>query len=321
MTCPAKEPKRVIIVVNADKPTVGPALASAFERRGVETKIFFSRFCNTLYDRLIIHTVNHYAHTLRLVPKSVDLFEGHPKSHREYRNREFLKLCETFAPDLVFLTRGLRFKLATLQQLRDVTSLFCWYIESEKRFQEIEPELPHYHHAYFFSTESLGRARQLGFDKVSLLQHAVDTQEFYPMETPKVYDWCFVGVWNPRRQQYLEGLAKVSKNFVVYGPRWRRRTFRSPTLWLRVKGQGIWGTDLTRLYNQTKVAINISTWGDKNRETRGVNMRLLEVPACGTCLLTDFASDAQLLLTPEQEFVNAASLEEMQEKQIGRAHV
>jgi spore maturation protein CgeB len=31
-------------------------------------------------------------------------------------------------------------------------------------------------------------------------------------------------------------------------------------------------------------------------------------------LLTDFASDAQLLLTPEQEFVNASSLEEMQEK-------
>jgi spore maturation protein CgeB len=134
------------------------------------------------------------------------------------------------------------------------------------------------------------------------------------MKTPKVYDWCFVGVWNPRRQQYLEGLAKVSKNFVVYGPRWRRRTFRSPTLWLRVKGQGIWGKDLTCLYNQTKVAINISTWGDKNRETRGVNMRLLEVPACGTCLLTDFASDAQLLLTPEQEFVSAANLEEMQEK-------
>jgi spore maturation protein CgeB len=43
-------------------------------------------------------------------------------------------------------------------------------------------------------------------------------------------------------------------------------------------------------------------------------MRLLEVPACGTCLLTDFASDAQLLLTPEQEFISAASLEEMQEK-------
>jgi len=314
MTYPPKELKRVMIVVNADKPTVGPALASAFERRGAKTKIFFSHFCNTLYDRLIIHTVNHYAHTLRLVPKSVDLFEGHPKSHREYRNREFLKLCETFAPDLVFLTRGLRFKLATLQQLRDVTSLFCWYIESEKRFREIEPELPLYHHAYFFSTESLGRARQLGFDKVSLLQHAVDTQEFHPMKTPKVYDWCFVGLWNPRRQQYLEGLAKVSKNFAVYGPRWRRRTFRNPTLWLRVKGQGIWGKELTQLYNQTKVAINVSAWGDKHRESRGVNMRLLEVPACGTCLLTDFASDAQLLLTPEQEFVSAASLEEMQEK-------
>src|SRR5437762_14330268 len=105
MTCPAKEPKRVIIVVNADKPTVGPALASAFVRRGVETKIFFSRFCNTLYDRLIIHTVNHYAHTFRLVAKSVDLFEGHPKSKREYTNREFLKLFVTFAHDLVFLAR------------------------------------------------------------------------------------------------------------------------------------------------------------------------------------------------------------------------
>jgi spore maturation protein CgeB len=103
----------------------------------------------------------------------------------------------------------------------------------------------------------------------------------------------------------------VSKNFVVYGPRWRKHTLTSPTLFFRLKGTEIWGEALTRLYNQTRVVINVSVWGS---EGAGANLRLLEVPACGACLLTDVVKDASLLLTPEKEFVGAADLPEMQQK-------
>lgn len=308
-------PQRVLIVTNDDRPPIAISMAKAFERQGVKPELFYQHFCNTLYDRLIIHTVNHYAHTLRLVPKTVDLFEGHPWSHKEFRCRELIKRCHRFQPELIILTRGLRLKMDTIRELRKISTLFCWYMESEKRFAEIEPEIPLYHHTYFFSSRSLNLAQQRGFEAVSLLQHAVDLSQFYPLNIKKKkYDWCFVGSWTERRQKYIEGLAKVSRNFVFYGPSWPNLFLRDPRLWLRRRGEGIWGGKLTRLYNQSKVVINVSVWGDEERTGRGANMRLLEVPACRSCLLTDYASDAEMLLTPGEDFVVAITLSEMQEK-------
>ncbi len=307
-------PKRVVIVVNIPRPPVGQGLARAFEALGSDPRVFMSHLVNTRFDRYFIHNLNHLAHNLRILPKGVNFFEDHPKSHKEYRNRKFLELCREFQPDLVFLTRGLRFKIETLAALREFTTLFCWYTESETRFPEIEPELPYYHHTYFFSSLSLERARALGFANTSLLLHALDTSLFHPLGLPKVFDWCFVGQWHPRRQRYCESLAQVSQNFAIYGPRWRKKMYRHPLMWWRIKGWEIWGEALNRLYNQTRVAVNISVWGDKPGESYGANMRLLEIPATGTCLLTDHMSDAERLLTPGEEFVAAASLEDMQQQ-------
>jgi hypothetical protein len=253
-------PQRLVIVSYSPTPPLAEAVALAFERLGVKTKVFHSWLCNTWYDRFIIHTVNHYAHTLRLVPKTVNLFEGHPKSHKEWRSKSLLKLCQEFRPDLVLLTGIQRFKREILAELQKAYTVFFWFTESEKRFSEIEVELPFYHRLYFLSSESLERAHSLGFHNASLLQHAVDCSQFRPMNIPALYDWCFVGQWHERRQHYVEGLAEVSKNFVIYGSRWRKHNWRHLSLLWRIKGKGIWGQELIRLYNQTRVVINISVW-------------------------------------------------------------
>ncbi len=307
-------PQRLVIVSYSPTPPLAEAVALAFKRLGVKTKVFHSWLCNTWYDRLIIHTVNHYAHTLRLVPKTVNLFEGHPKSHKEWRSKSLWKLCQEFRPDLVLLTGIQRFKREILAELQKAYTVFFWFTESEKRFSEIEAELPFYHRLYFLSSESLERAHSLGFHNASLLQHAVDCSQFHPMNIPALYDWCFVGQWHERRQHYVEGLAEVSKNFVIYGSRWRKHNWRHLSLLWRIKGKGIWGQELVRLYNQTKVVINISVWGDDAKAGSGATMRLLEVPACRVCLLTDVARDAARLLVPEEDFVWARNLAEMQAK-------
>ncbi len=307
-------PRKVLVVGNCDRPPVMSAIARTLTRLGVGNQHLYSQLCNTLFDRFIIHPVNHYARVLRLKPKHLNLFEGHPQSHREHRNRELLHLVAEYQPDLVFLIRGLKFKPETLAVISRQTRLFCWYTESETRLGEIEEELPHYHHLYFISSRGVEWANEKGYGNASLLQHAVDTDAFHPMDLPRLYDWCFVGQWHARRQQYIEGLAKVSRNFVIYGPRWLKRLWRQPSLWLRVRGTGIWGEALTRLYNQTKVVINVSVWAAEEQTGAGVNLRLLEVPACRTCLLTDLTRDAARLLTPDVHFVGATTLPEMQEK-------
>ncbi|MGQ9689490.1 MAG: CgeB family protein [Desulfobaccales bacterium] len=307
-------PQRVVIVVNIPRPPVGQGLARAFAAGGSQTRVFMSHLVNSRFDRWFIHPLNHLAHNLRILPKGVNFFEDHPQCHKEYRNRKFLELCREFRPDLVFLTRGLRFKVETLAILRELTTVFCWHTESEERFPEIEPELPFYHHTYFFSSLSLARAQALGFTNTSLLLHGLDTSLFYPLGLPKIYDWCFVGQWHPRRQRYCEALARVSQNYAIYGPRWRKKVYRNLGMWRRVKGWEIWGEDLNRLYNQTRVAVNISVWGDKPGTAHGANMRLLEIPATGTCLLTDHAADAERLLISGEEFAAASSPEEMQKQ-------
>jgi spore maturation protein CgeB len=310
-------PRRVLIVWYSPQPPLAESLAHAFARQGAATRVFHSWPCNTIFDRYVIHPINHFAHNLRLVPKSVDLFQGHPKSHKEWRSRQLLLLARDFKPDLVVIAGVHRFKPEVLQQLQQSTTVFFWFTESEKRFPEIAWELPFYHQIYMISSASLELAQKEGFGNVSLLQHAVDPSLFRPLDVPQTLDWCFVGQWHPRRQQYVEGLAKVSKNFVIYGTRWRKHNYFKPAVFLRVRGTGIWGEDVVRLYNQTRVVINISVWGDEAQGGKGVNMRLLEVPACRACLLTDFSRDADKLLRAGEDFVSAAKLEEMQEKLAG----
>ena len=305
-------PRRVLLVSYCPQPPLAEGLAAAWSRLGVETRVFHSWPCNTLYDRLVIHTLNHYAHNLRLLPKSVNLFEGHPKSHKEWRSKELLRLYHEFRPELLLITGVQRFKPEALAALHAGATVFFWFTESEKRFGEIAPELPFYHHLYVISSASLEQAQHHGVKDATLLQHAVDTSLFRPLDLPPLWDWCFVGQWHERRQEYVMGLAEVSKNFVIYGSRWRKHNLLNPLLWRRLKGTGIWGEKLIELYNQTRVVVNISVWGDENRGGSGVNMRLLEVPACRACLLTDYSRDAARLLAPGQEFVSAADLPEMQ---------
>jgi spore maturation protein CgeB len=307
-------PKRVLLVSYCPQPPLAEALAAAWVRMGVETRVFHTWRCNTWYDRLVIHPINHWAHNLRLVPKSHNLFAGHPKSHKEWRSRELVRICRDFQPDLVIITGVQRLKEEALQELHDKTKMFFWFTESEERFGEVIAELPFYHQVYVMSSASLEQARNCGAQEARLLQHAVDTALFRPLELPKLWDWCFVGQWHERRQQYVEGLAEISKNFVIYGTRWRKHNLLNPMVLLRIRGTGIWGEELIRLYNRTRVVVNISVWGDEKKGGSGVNMRLLEVPACRACLLTDYSRDAARLLIPGHEFVSADSLEDMQLK-------
>ncbi len=307
-------PRRVLLVSYGPRPPLAEALAAAWMRLGVETRIFHSWPCNTWFDRLVIHPVNHWAHNLRLAPKSHDLFAGHPKSHKEWRSREVVRVCREFQPDLVIITGVQRFKAEALKELHERARVFFWFTESEQRFAEVRAELPYYHQVYAMSSASLEQAREGGAREARLLLHAVDKALFRPLDLPKTWDWSFVGQWHERRQKYVEGLAEVSRNFVIYGTRWRKHNLFTPGIMLRLKGTGIWGEDLVRLYDRSRVVVNISVWGDEAKGGRGVNMRLLEVPACRACLLTDYSRDADRLLEADKEFVSADSLADMQAK-------
>src|SRR5882762_7926026 len=73
--------------------------------------------------------------------------------------------------------------------------------------------------------------------------------------------FSLVGSWSQKRQRFIEAALDVSENRVVYGPKWYRKTFRDRRFRRIVKGRYLAGEPLVRLYNRSKIVINVTEWG------------------------------------------------------------
>jgi spore maturation protein CgeB len=131
--------------------------------------------------------------------------------------------------------------------------------------------------------------------------------------TVRNIDFSFVGLWSKKRQEYIEAALEVSGNGAIYGPKWYAKTFRDARLRRIVKGRYIEGEPLARLYNRTKVVINVTNWGAATGRS-GMTMRLFEVPACGSFLLTDHSLEIAQVITPGEHLETFSDLDEFREK-------
>lgn len=303
-------PARVLIAYTS-RPPIIRYLAKAFRRLGVEVDYIESND-NTLFDRYVIHRVNKLAHSFRLLPKSEHLFRDHPLAHINYRNRKMREKIASFRPDVVFVVRGLHFDAEFLQG----PLKFAWWVEAEERIGEALREAEGYDWYYFISDSCVETAKAHGYQRASLLQHSVDGEEFRQLPTAgKTWDYCFVGNWSPKRQEYMDAALAVSRRGAIYGAKWRRKNLAHPRLWPLLKGSYIAGEELNALYNRSKVVINITNWGKgEGRARSGMTMRVLEVPATGSLLLSDSSRETEQLLTPGEHLVTFEGVRDFQDK-------
>lgn len=302
---------RRILIAYFPRPPIIDYLSMAFEKKGVETYGYFSD-TNSWFDKYVIHFLNKTAHNLRIIPKDRDLFKDHPLSHLQYRSNRLLEKVKEVSPDLVLIVRGWRFTEDALGEIRKNSMLFGWWIESEERVQEPLKELSLYDHYFFMNSHCLDKARETGYKGVSLLHHSVSTQAFHPVDGAKEYDWCFVGRWTPKRMTFVERAMRVSENGAIYGPEWLKKNPFNLSLRRLVKGNYISGEGLVSLYGATKVALNITNWGGEERS--GMNMRVLEVPACKVLLLTDGSMDIKNVVTPGEHLIVYEGLDDFEDK-------
>jgi hypothetical protein len=291
MTAPRK-----ILLAYSSRPPILDYLAAAFARRGIETRALRADE-NTWFDRYVIHRLNKLAHSFRILPKSRHLFEDHPLSHRNFRSSRLQAAYREFQPDLVLLVRGINFRADVLAETRP---LFGWWVEHEGRVGEALKEIDRFD-GYFFMNETCVRAaNDHGYAKAAFLAHGVDPDAFRPLPgVAKKYDACFVGNWSPKRQQYVEAALAVTPNLALYGGKWLRKCWNRPAILKCWKGRYIEGAELNRLYNESRVVINVTNWGKgEGRARSGMNMRVLEVPATGAFLLTDESLEMDAFLTP-----------------------
>lgn len=303
---------RRVLIAYTSRPPIIEYLRSAFGRRGIEVRGVHADG-NTWFDRFVIHRANKLAHNFRIIPKSRNLFEDHPLSHMNYRSRRLREAIAAWNPDLVFLIRGLGFRRWALEGAR---TKFGWWVEADERVSEALREAPWYDRYFFINSASVAAAHAAGYGHAAYLPHAVDPQVFRPLPgVTKDLDFCFVGLWSRKRQQYMEAALDVTQNGAVYGPKWFRKTFRDARLRGVVKGRYIGGEPLVRLYNRSKAVINITEWGAAGGAQRsGITMRLFEVPATRTLLLTDSSADIELAIRPGEHVATFRDVDDFREK-------
>jgi glycosyltransferase involved in cell wall biosynthesis len=287
--------RRVLIAYTSQPPIIA-YLKAAFARRGIEVKAVFADE-NTWFDRFVIHRLNKLAHNLRVTPKSKNFFEDHPLSHMNFRSTQLRSAIAAYDPDLVFLIRGLGFRSWAVEEAR---TKFAWWVEADERVDEALSEVAQFDRYFFINSSSVEAARRAGYGHTSYLPHAVDASVFRPIaDVAKDIDFCFVGLWSEERQRFIEAALDVSENGAVYGPKWYQKTFRDRRFRRIVKGGYIGGEPLVQLYNRTKIVVNVTNWGANAGTSRsGMTMRLFEVPATGSFLLTDHSAETDLAVTP-----------------------
>ena len=303
---------RRVLIAYTSRPPIIEYLTAALARRGVAAKGLYADE-NTWFDRWVIHWVNKLAHNFRIVPKSRNLFEDHPAAHINYRSARLRSAIAAWDPDLVFVIRGLGYRPWAVERAR---TRFGWWVEADERIDEALREVPQFDRFFFINSSSVEAARRAGYDNCAYLSHAADPVVFRPLPgVPRSLDFAFVGLWSPKRQQYLEAALDVSDNGAVYGPKWRRKTYRDARFRRIVRGGYIGGEPLVRLYNSAKIVINITEWGAASGIRRsGMTMRLFEVPACGTLLLTDRSAEIDAAMTPGEHVATFADVEEFRAK-------
>jgi spore maturation protein CgeB len=230
-----------------------------------------------------------------------------------FRSARLRDAIAAYDPDLVLHIRGLGFREWAFQGAR---KKFAWWVESDERVNEALSEVPWFDRYFFINSISVEAAHRAGYAHASYLPHAVDASVFRPLPgVPKDIDFAFVGLWSERRQQLIEAALEVSQNGAIYGPKWYRKTFHDRRFRRVVKGRYIAGEPLVRLYNRAKVVLNITSWGaDGGASRSGMTMRLFEVPATGTLLLTDHSAEMNFALTPGRHVATFSDLDELRQK-------
>ncbi len=305
---------RRILISYYPRPPIIAYLKDAFARTGVEVH-GFNPEVNNLFDRLVIHSVNKTAHNLRIIPKSKMIFKDHPLAHLHYRGRMLLEAVRAVRPDAVLIIRGRKFTEEVYREIRKEAVLMGWWIEGEEGMEERFQEMPLFDRYFAMHSTWVDEGRRRGLPNLSLLQHAVSPKAFHPVECEKRYDWCFVGGWSPGRMSHIERAYRISRNGVVYGPKWLKKNFFNRMLRRIVKGSYIAGEELVRLYNESRVVLNITRWGAESGGQRsGLTMRVLEVPACKALLLTDGSRDLEKVVTPGEHVVAHDGLDDFGRK-------
>lgn len=210
------------------------------------------------------------------------------------RRERLLAAAAAFAPDALLVVRGNHFDVETLAGLRRRARTACWFVRDQKRQAAMRAERGAYD--LYYSMHRCHEAEGIPW----LPAFAWEPDDYHPdAAVAKDVPLLFLGGWTARRQQWLESLGDLAPRLSLIGPHWRVRLGAAHPLQAAVKADWVQGEAVRRWYQRAQVVININQWDAG--ELSGANLRVADVPACGTVLLSEASPDLGDLFVAGEE--------------------
>jgi len=216
-------------------------------------------------------------------------------------NKKLVQEARSFKPEIVFIVKGEMITPHALLQLKTLGARIANFYPDNPFALWNGNSTPHVLHALplfdcFLSwSERLTPALLASGARHSCpFPFAYDSGLFNPSLTfsaaelaPYASDVCFVGTWEPKREELLEQAIRQlpQYSFAIWGNHWDKQT-RSALVRSRLRGPAIYGSTLVKAYKGASIILNFLR--DQNADAH--NMRSFEAPALHTFLLTERSS-------------------------------
>jgi spore maturation protein CgeB len=261
---------------------VGRYCASALSRLGHLVESFEAPAFHGAYTAL---------KDLRVAGERLEQLEN---GYLQLVSQAVLAKVESFEPDLVLALAQAPMSRAALRRLRkDGVATAMWFVEDYRLFTYWQA----YAHFYdFFAVIQkepfLAQLAAMGQPNALYLPLAADPEFHKPVELTPVErrkwgsDVSFMGAGYPNRRVAFRQLLR--HDFKIWGSDWEGDPVLAP--YLQLGGQRIEPADCVRIFNATRINLNLHSSVDPSRLVSDgdfVNPRTFELAACGAFQLTD----------------------------------
>lgn len=232
---------------------------------------------------------------------------------QSYRESKFLERAESFKPSWILVIRGNGYRQTALERLRkqtEVQKLIGWWVKDPRADSQMLLDAALYDH-YFcihqFGYKPGGKITHLPAIGTDRTLYKPSSSQL-PLGKAKV---LLLGGFSQRRYEFIKPLLRsdLSSHLEIIGPGWLKQgRWRDLELRAAVKGSGVWGEQMVQSLSRAYMVVNVNSWDPRERPCQ--NLRLFDVPCCGTLLVTDDALEVRehfqvgkeldVFLTPEE---------------------
>jgi len=168
------------------------------------------------------------------------------------------------------------------------TTTIIWLADDHWRYEETKPVWELFNIVITTDKNGYEKRKKKGYNNVLLNQWGYNHFLYRNINFPKIYDVSFVGRCYGIRKKFIDRLKNYGIQIITFGQGWNN-------------GERLSQSDLIKIYNQSKIVLNISFSSKGN--TIQIKGREFEVPGCGSLLLTKDSEEISRYFVPNKEIV------------------